>query len=124
MDPTQMLELASAELVDHLPQVPDQSVTSGGRAEVNDALAEQVVRDILARRFDRRDELVHLAFEPLLRGTPRRDLRTLSLSFKNVSHLDACRVWRTALGLAGYAGLRLGEIRALTWSDVDLAMDT
>lgn len=28
--------------------------------------------------------------------------------------------WRAALGLAGYAGLRLGEIRALTWHDVDL----
>jgi integrase len=28
--------------------------------------------------------------------------------------------WRAALGLAGYAGLRLGEIRALTWADVDL----
>ncbi len=27
--------------------------------------------------------------------------------------------WRAALGLAGYAGLRLGEIRALTWADVD-----
>src|SRR5205814_1471657 len=32
--------------------------------------------------------------------------------------------WMVALGLAGYAGLRLGEIRALTWSDVDLATDT
>jgi hypothetical protein len=28
--------------------------------------------------------------------------------------------WRAALALAGYAGLRLGEIRALTWGDVDL----
>jgi integrase len=27
--------------------------------------------------------------------------------------------WRVALALAGYAGLRLGEIRALTWADVD-----
>jgi integrase len=27
--------------------------------------------------------------------------------------------WRAALALAGYAGLRLGEIRALTWADVD-----
>lgn len=27
--------------------------------------------------------------------------------------------WRVALGLAAYAGLRLGEIRALTWADVD-----
>ena len=27
--------------------------------------------------------------------------------------------WRAALGLAGYAGLRLGEIRGLRWSDVD-----
>lgn len=32
--------------------------------------------------------------------------------------------WRTALGLAGYAGLRLGEIRALAWDDVDLAAGT
>ena len=28
--------------------------------------------------------------------------------------------WRAALGLAGYAGLRLGELRALRWEDVDL----
>ncbi len=27
--------------------------------------------------------------------------------------------WRAALALAAYAGLRLGEIRALTWADVD-----
>ena len=27
--------------------------------------------------------------------------------------------WRAALGLAGYGGLRLGELRALTWKDVD-----
>lgn len=27
--------------------------------------------------------------------------------------------WKAAIGLAAYAGLRLGEIRALTWADVD-----
>jgi integrase len=27
--------------------------------------------------------------------------------------------WRAATGLAGYAGLRLGEVRALRWADVD-----
>jgi integrase len=32
--------------------------------------------------------------------------------------------WRAALGLAGYAGLRLGEIRALMWADVDLQAGT
>ncbi len=32
--------------------------------------------------------------------------------------------WQAALGLAGYAGLRLGEIRALTWGDVDLNAGT
>ena len=32
--------------------------------------------------------------------------------------------WQAALGLAAYAGLRLGEIRALTWADVDLDADT
>jgi integrase len=32
--------------------------------------------------------------------------------------------WRAALGLASYAGLRIGEIRALTWADVDLAAGT
>jgi integrase len=29
--------------------------------------------------------------------------------------------WRAALGLAGFAGMRLGEVRALRWRDVDLA---
>lgn len=32
--------------------------------------------------------------------------------------------WRAALALAGYAGLRLGEIRALTWADVDFKAGT
>jgi integrase len=32
--------------------------------------------------------------------------------------------WRTALGLAAFAGLRLGEVRALTWVDVDLEART
>jgi integrase len=32
--------------------------------------------------------------------------------------------WRAAIALAGYAGLRLGEIRGLRWSDVDLNADT
>jgi integrase len=32
--------------------------------------------------------------------------------------------WRTALGLAGYAGLRLGEVRALTWADIDFEAGT
>jgi len=31
---------------------------------------------------------------------------------------------RAALGLAGFAGLRLGELRAMTWGDVDLAAAT
>jgi integrase len=31
---------------------------------------------------------------------------------------------RAALGLTGYAGLRLGEIRALTWADVDFETGT
>jgi integrase len=32
--------------------------------------------------------------------------------------------WRAALALGGYAGLRLGEIRALTWADIDLDAGT
>jgi len=32
--------------------------------------------------------------------------------------------WRAALALAGYAGLRLGEIRALRWGDVDRSART
>jgi integrase len=31
--------------------------------------------------------------------------------------------WQAALGLAGYAGLRLGEIRALRWEEIDLGAD-
>lgn len=32
--------------------------------------------------------------------------------------------WRAALALAGYAGLRLGEVRALAWNDLDLKAGT
>jgi integrase len=32
--------------------------------------------------------------------------------------------WTAAIGLAGYAGLRLGEIRGLRWSDIDLDAGT
>ena len=28
--------------------------------------------------------------------------------------------WQPAIGLAGYAGLRLGEVRGLRWQDIDL----
>ena len=28
--------------------------------------------------------------------------------------------WKAAIGLAGYAGLRLGEVRGLQWGDLDL----
>lgn len=54
---------------------------------------------------------------------------------RSVARLDAATVarliaagqterWRAALGLAGYAGLRLGEVRALAWGDVDFAAGT
>jgi integrase len=32
--------------------------------------------------------------------------------------------WQAALALAGYAGLRLGEIRALTWAEIDFEAGT
>lgn len=32
--------------------------------------------------------------------------------------------WRAAIALAGYAGLRLGEIRGLRWQDIDLEAET
>jgi integrase len=32
--------------------------------------------------------------------------------------------WKAAIGLAGYAGLRLGEVRGLRWGDVDLDANT
>ena len=32
--------------------------------------------------------------------------------------------WKAAIALAGYSGLRLGEIRGLRWSDIDLDTDT
>jgi integrase len=32
--------------------------------------------------------------------------------------------WKAAIGLAGYAGLRLGEIRGLSWGDIDLEGNT
>jgi integrase len=32
--------------------------------------------------------------------------------------------WRATLGLAGYAGLRLGELRGLRWGDLDLEAGT
>jgi len=35
-------------------------------------------------------------------------------------HAGTSERWRAAFALAGFAGLRLGEIRALTWADVDL----
>jgi integrase len=54
---------------------------------------------------------------------------------KRIAVLDADRMqtlvaaggserWNAALALAGYAGLRLGEIRALTWADCDFKQNT
>jgi integrase len=35
-------------------------------------------------------------------------------------HAGSTKRWRAALGLAAWAGLRLGELRGLRWADVDL----
>ena len=32
--------------------------------------------------------------------------------------------WRAAIGLAGYAGMRLGEVRAVTWGNIDFENGT
>jgi integrase len=53
----------------------------------------------------------------------QRNAKTISvLDAKAMEKLVAAgssERWKAAIGLAGYAGLRLGEIRALTWADVD-----
>jgi integrase len=59
---------------------------------------------------------------PSERPKQRNAKRVAVLDVKAMCRLvsaGASERWRAALGLAGYAGLRLGEIRGLTWADVD-----
>ena len=59
---------------------------------------------------------------PAERPKQRNAKRVAVLDADTLSRLVAAgtsKRWRAALGLAAYAGLRLGEIRALTWADVD-----
>ncbi|MBX6370150.1 MAG: site-specific integrase [Rhodospirillales bacterium] len=64
-----------------------------------------------------------------------RSERPKQRNARRVARLDAATLarliaaapslrWRVALALAGYAGLRVGELLALTWSDVDLDAST
>ena len=45
-------------------------------------------------------------------------------TMRRLIEAGASERWRAAFGLAGYAGLRLGEVRALRWSDIDLEAGT
>jgi integrase len=59
---------------------------------------------------------------PTERPKQRNAKRIAVLDAETIARLvsaGSTKRWRAALGLAGYAGLRLGEIRALTWGDVD-----
>ena len=59
---------------------------------------------------------------PAERPKQRNAKRVAVLAADALSRLVAAgtsKRWRAALGLAAYAGLRLGEIRALTWGDFD-----
>ena len=59
---------------------------------------------------------------PSERPKQRNAKRVAVLDAETISRLVAAgtsKRWRAAIGLASYAGLRLGEIRALTWADVD-----
>jgi integrase len=59
---------------------------------------------------------------PSERPKQRNPRRVVVLDAETMASLVAAGLserWRAALGLAGYAGLRLGEVRALTWADVD-----
>jgi integrase len=64
---------------------------------------------------------------PSERPKQRNKKRVAVLEPETIAKLVAAGTserWRAAIGLAGYAGLRLGEIRALTWADVDLKANT
>lgn len=64
---------------------------------------------------------------PSERPKQRNARRVAVLDAETMARLIAAGAserWRVALGLAGYAGLRLGELRALTWADVDFRAGT
>ena len=112
-----------------------------------DVTAAELARLLRGRR-DRYSPWTWVAVHRIIRGTfalaVRRGVLARSpadglapsevprqLNARNIEVLDAETVarligaatserWRAALALAGFAGLRLGEIRALTWADVDL----
>jgi len=57
------------------------------------------------------------------RPSPRNKTRIVVLDAAAIEKLVAAggsTRWRAALALAAYAGLRIGEVRALRWADIDL----
>jgi integrase len=72
-----------------------------------------------------RDPMAGLATSERPEKRAKRDIARLDAEPLNrlVAAADSER-WRAAFGLAGYAGLRLGELRGLRWDDVDLEAAT
>ncbi len=45
-------------------------------------------------------------------------------TMENLVVSAATERWKVAIGLAGFAGLRLGEVRGLRWGDIDFEGNT
>ena len=56
---------------------------------------------------------------PSQRGRKREIARLSELELRRLLKAAGTDRWRATIALGGYAGLRLGEIRGLDWSDID-----
>jgi integrase len=136
----------SARTRAHEQHLVDRHLASIKTRRAQDVTASDVAR-LLRRMRDRYSPWTCVAVHRILRGSfalaVRRGIVTRSpmdglapsetpkqRNARRVAVLDADKLerlvtagtserWQAALALAGFAGLRLGEIRGLTWADVD-----
>jgi hypothetical protein len=90
------------------PPHPRGHLRSGSAPRVRDPLADRRSRALRASEAAKRE--AHPSSRPE--------------SVAALVEAGTTERWQAALGLAGYAGLRLGEIRALTWADIDFEAGT
>ncbi len=63
-------------------------------------------------------------FERPKQEATKEPCRLDSASLAKLVQAGGTQRWQTAIALAGYAGLRLGEVRGLRWEDIDLDVST
>ena len=120
------------DAIDALANKPKRKVVSGVALDTDATLSNASINRFVAAlgsAYKILDQERKLKFESPLKGIPRRPEapgRNLSITVDqvrkliNVSRLSKQRKLSALIAVACTSGLRMGNIKALTWADVDL----